>query len=251
MFKFASGFQGYALEASDGEIGTVADFLFDDRTWAARWLVVDTGKWLTSRKVLLHPAAIGDADNERRELSVKLTRAQVQASPELSEHEPVSMQLERHLYDYYGWRPMAIESAFGANPIASKYSAPPLFVFSPPAENVADPDDCDPHLRSIDSITGYHVEGHDGAIGKVEDLLIDDASWSFPYLVVDTGNWWSGKHVLISRHAVREISWADRQIRIEVSRHQVKASPPWTALGDVDPDYEKDLHHHYDWPGHR
>ncbi len=160
------------------------------------------------------------------------------------------MQMERHLYDYYGWQPMSLESAF-ANPIASRFSAPPLFVFAPQAGAAADQNDCDPHLRSLDSITGYHVEGHDGAIGKVEDLLIDDANWSFPYLVIDTGHWWSGKHVLISRHAVKEIAWADRQIRVEVSRHQVKASPPWTALGDVDPDYEKDLHDHYDWPGHR
>jgi hypothetical protein len=251
MLKFASAFKGYALQASDGEIGAIADFLFDDRTWTARWLVVDTGGWLNTRKVLLHPATVGKADRDRLDLPVALTKAQIQASPELSEHEPVSMQMERRLYDYYGWPPMAVENAFGANPIASKFSAPPLFVFAPPTQTVADPQDCDSHLRSLDAITGYHIIGGDGAIGTVEDLLIDDANWGFPYLVADVGSWWSGKHVLISRHAVKEISWADREIHVEIGRHQVKASPPWTALGDVDPDYEKDLHDHYDWPGHR
>jgi uncharacterized protein YrrD len=251
MLKLASALTGYAIEASDGEIGAVADFLFDDRTWLVRWLVVDTGKWLTTRKVLLHPAAIGKADHERRELPVALTRAQVQGSPELSEHEPVSMQMERHLYDYYGWEPISIESAFGANPIASRYSAPPLFVFEPRADLAFLPKDCDAHLRSLDDVTGYHILASDGAIGKVENMLVDDAGWAIRYLVVDTGNWWSGKHVLISPHAVKEITWADRQIRVDVSRHQVKASPPWSPLGDVDQDYEKDLHDHYDWPGHR
>jgi hypothetical protein len=251
MLKFASALKGQALHASDGEIGAVADFLFDDRNWAARWVVIDTGPWLNRRKVLLHPAVIGAAEAGQARLPVALTVAQVRGSPELSEHEPVSTKLERHLYDYYGWEPAALESAFGANPIASKFSAPPLFVFTPASEAAANLQDGDPHLRGADAIVGYHVVGVDGAIGKVSDLLVDDVAWSLPYLVVDAGNWWSGKHVLISRHAVREISWAEREIRVEVSRVQVKASPAWSALGDVDANYEKDLHDHYDWPGHR
>ena len=251
MLKRALAFKGYALRASDGEIGSIADFLFDDRTWLLRWLVVDTGNWLTGRKVLLHRSVIGEVDHERRELSVALTRAQVQGSPELSEHEPVSMQMEHRLYDYYGWEPRSIESAFGANPIASKFSAPPLLLFSPQAEIAMHGDASDPHLRSLEALTGYHMVGGDGAIGKVEDLMIDDASWVVPYLVVETGSWWSGKPVLISRHAVREIDWAERQIRAELSRDQVQLSPAWSPLGDVDQDYEKDLHDHYDWPGRR
>ena len=251
MLKFASALRGYAIEASDGEIGTVADFLFDDRTWRTRWLVVDTGNWLTGRMVLLHPTALGEADHEQRKLSVALTKAQVQGSPELAEHEPVSTQMERHLYDYYGWEPYAMESAFGANPLASRYSAPPLFVFTQQGESPALTKDCDRNLRSLEAINHYHVAGPDGAIGKIENLLVDDATWGIPYLVVDTGNWWPGKHILISRHALKEISWADREIRADITQAQVKASPPWSALGDVDKDYEKDLHDHYDWPGHR
>ncbi len=250
MLRRASALTGSAIEASDGEIGAIADFLFDDRSWVVRWLVVDAGKWLTTRKVLLHPQAIAMADFDRRKLVVALTRAQVQGSPRLAEHEPVSMQMERHLYDYYGWEPLSLTNAFGANPIASKFSAPPLFVFPPQDEIAAVAADCDPHLRSFEAITGYHILASDGAIGAVEDLMIDDASWGLRYLVVDTGHWWSGKQVLIALHAVQDITWADRQIRVDVSRHQVKASPPWSALGDIDPAYEKDLRDHYDWPGH-
>ncbi|WP_294532704.1 PRC-barrel domain-containing protein [uncultured Rhodoblastus sp.] len=251
MLKFASAFRGFALRASDGEIGAIADFLFDDRFFAARWLVVDTGGWLSARKVLLHPEALGKPDRARLELPVALTRAQIEGSPALAEHLPVSMQMERHLYDYYGWEPMANDSALRANPIASKFSAPPLFMVAPQAETAADPLECDVHLRSVNAIAGYRVIGSDGALGAVEDLLIDEDRWSFPYLVVDTGNWFSEKHVLISRHAVKDISWSDREIRVDVSGGQVEASPAWSALGDVDPYYEKDLHDPYDWPGHR
>ena len=85
MLQVGSALEGYAIEASDGRIGTVSDFLFDDRTWKVRWLVVDTGTWLTGRKVLIHPSAIGRADYERRELSVSLTKVAGQGK---SRHPP-------------------------------------------------------------------------------------------------------------------------------------------------------------------
>ena len=65
MLLVGSSLKGLAIEADDGRIGTVSDFLFDDRTWKCRWMVVDTGTWLTGRKVLVHPSAIGRPDYGR------------------------------------------------------------------------------------------------------------------------------------------------------------------------------------------
>ena len=62
MLRNTSAIEGYAIVASDGQIGTVSDFLFDDASWLVRWLVVDTGKWLTGRKVLLPPSVLGHLD---------------------------------------------------------------------------------------------------------------------------------------------------------------------------------------------
>ena len=62
MLWHASAINGYSIEASDGELGTVSDFLFDDASWSVRWLVVDTGNWLSGRKVLLPPSALGRLD---------------------------------------------------------------------------------------------------------------------------------------------------------------------------------------------
>ena len=57
MLWDASAINGYAIEASDGRLGTVSDFLFEDVSWINRWLVVDTGNWLSGREVLLPPSA--------------------------------------------------------------------------------------------------------------------------------------------------------------------------------------------------
>jgi uncharacterized protein YrrD len=56
MMLAVSALKGFAIEARDGKIGTVSDFLFDDRSWKIRWMVVDTGGWLTGRKILVHPS---------------------------------------------------------------------------------------------------------------------------------------------------------------------------------------------------
>ena len=62
MLRNASAIKGYAIAATDGRLGTVSDFLFDDASWLVRWLVVDTGKWLSGRKVLLPTSVLGHLD---------------------------------------------------------------------------------------------------------------------------------------------------------------------------------------------
>ena len=58
MLWTASDLRGFGLDATDGAIGSVDDILFDDQSWTARWLVIDTGTWLSGRKVLLPPSAM-------------------------------------------------------------------------------------------------------------------------------------------------------------------------------------------------
>src|SRR5580658_7958663 len=105
MLWNTSAIDGYAIAASDGKLGTVSDFLFDDATWLVRWLVVDTGNWLSGRKVLLPPSVLGHLDPAREEFAVRLTMQQVKDSPDIDADRPVSRQMETNVYDYYGWSP--------------------------------------------------------------------------------------------------------------------------------------------------
>jgi len=105
--------------------------------------------------------------------------------------------------------------------------------------------DDDPHLRSIEAVTGYHSHASDGEIGHVEDFLVEDGDWSIHYLVVDTKNWWPGKKVLISPRSAREIDWTHRLVHIDVDRQMVKDSPAYDASITVDRVYEKHFHSYY------
>ncbi len=252
MLLVGSALNGYAIEAGDGRIGTVGDLLFDDRTWKVRWLVVDTGGWLTGRKVLFHPSAVRHVDHERQELPVSLTKAQVEASPDILTDAPVSQRMEANLYDYYGWDPLWSGRYLGAGAMTGVLMPPPYEseTLRGAGNPRPHPDDGDMHLRSIAAVKGYHVHATDGEIGHVENFLVDDADWGIRYLIVATRNWWPGQHVLMSPHAVQDISWPEHEVRLDVSRGQVKASPAWDPLAIIDQLYEKRLHSHYSWPGY-
>src|SRR5664280_1241249 len=103
MLRSITQLYGNKLAASDGEIGYVKDFYFDDHNWVVRYLVVDTGSWLAGRKVLISPHAFGSLHQAGKLLQVNLTRKQIEDSPSIESHKPVSRQYEEEYYRYYGW----------------------------------------------------------------------------------------------------------------------------------------------------
>ena len=256
MLVVGSAFKGYAIEATDGHFGTVDTFLFDDKSWKIRWLVVYTGNWLPGRQVLVHPSAIGLPDHEKNILSVDLTKAKIEASPDIAQDQPVTMQLQKQLYSYYGfdpyWGPDLYEAGLTNGLAVSGFDTPASAVNREigsgtlPRGNQRG----DPHLGSMKSVRGYHIQATDGSIGHVESFLVDDESWAVRYLIVDTRNWWPGARVLISPFAVEAIEWREHEVRLSVQRDQVKASPPWDSADTIDRLYEQRLHTHYGWDGY-
>jgi len=235
MLRRGSAFIGYSIEATDGKVGTVADILFDDITWQIRWLVVDTDGWLTGRKILIHPSSLEQPDLEGRAFPVKLTREKVEASPGIAEDEPVSLQMDHDMYRFY-W---PTDGSFGGAGIVA-----PMILPSPPS---ASNGNADRHLRSVAEISGYAIHAVDGHIGHLETFLIDDEAWAIRYLVVDTVNWWMGKHVLVAPSSVKEIDWLQRFVRLDLTCYKIKGSPAWESTGFLDKAYEKLLDTYYGW----
>lgn len=253
MLVVHTALHGYTIAARDGDIGTVADFLFDDRSWQCRWLVVETGNWLAGRKVLLHPSVLGHVDHDLRFIPVDLTKQTVQDSPPLEAHQPVSRQFELTQYDYYGWDPYWGSGLYGYSG-ASVFAGPPRYFggveLTAASDINLDPTDADPNLRSMVEISSYAIHASDGDIGHVENMLIDDATWGVRYLIVDRSNWWFGKRVLMSPYAITGINYDTATIAVNVTRAAVKESPVWDPIDLVNQDIQHRLHTYYGWPGY-
>ena len=250
MLIGASEIAGRGVRATDAAIGQLADLLFDDESWTVRWAVVDTGTWLPGRQVLIPPEAIGEIDPVAGEVSVAMSSERLRESPGIATDEPVSRQLEAELYDYYGWAPYWAggPAAYGAavappgGPLIPPGQVPGARQEEPPRR------EGDEHLRSAGEVTGYHIGATDGEIGHVEELLIERESWAVRYLVVDTRNWWPGRMVLVAPHWARSISWADREVHVDLRRRQIEESPEYDPSAPVERDYEERLHAHYGQP---
>ena len=93
---------GYNIQATDGDIGHVEEFIVDDDTWIIRWFVVDTRNWLPGRKVLVAPDWVTRTSWGDRDVHVDVTRARIKDCPEYDPGLPINRRYEQQLYDYYG-----------------------------------------------------------------------------------------------------------------------------------------------------
>ena len=108
----------------------------------------------------------------------------------------------------------------------------------------------DPHLRSTDAVSGYHIQAADGQIGHVEDFIIDGKTWAIRYLIIDTVNWWPGKKVLVAARWIERVSWDESKVFINLSRETIKQSPEYAEKSLLTRDYETKLHGHYNRQGY-
>ncbi len=209
---------GRKLAAKDGEIGHVRDVYFDDKSWAARYVVVDAGTWLEGRLVLLSPHAFGPSEGVGRPLPVQLTRERIEKSPSFSSHLPISRQYERDFFRYYGW-PAYWQGGqlWGPGALPVVMPVPPLAL---PEESALEA--ADPHLQGARSLEGFRVQAVDGPIGEVSGFMLDANDWSICDVAVEAGHWYAGKNVRIPVGEVDRIGFDDSSIFVRLTKEDIR-----------------------------
>ncbi|MNL17351.1 hypothetical protein D3C87_1384410 [compost metagenome] len=208
-----------------------------------------TEGWLSGRKVLLSPLALLQPDWENNIFPVNLTKEQVKSSPPIDTQKTVSRRHEIELYDHYAWPYYGVAGAgfYGGMGMAGMVdSRIPLEDII--AEQHMEKEAGDPNLRSTDEIEGYHIHAIDGKIGEVEDFIVDDQNWIINYLVVDTGNWFPGKKVVLSPQWIKQVSWEDAAVQVNVPVDAVKHSPEYDPSKPLQDTYKEKLHNYYGKP---
>jgi len=266
MLRNLKDMDDFEIKATDGTIGQIKDFYFDDDTWTVRYLVVETGSWLDTRMVLISPIAVRRPDWSARTLPVSLTLQQVQNSPDIETDKPVSRQNEESYLGYYGyptyWGGDALWGAgmvpYAMDPTVGVYTG----YGKDSAERERDLQDFlrderarhrndDPHLRSCAAVSGYHIHATDGDIGHVAGYLADDDSWALRYLIVNTSNWWMGHQVLVAPRWITGVHWTDHTVSVDLTREAIKSAPAYDATQEWTPDLDVNLQRHYASTAHR
>ena len=259
MLHTVKELHGFSVGATDGEIGEIKDVYFDDERWVVRYMVVDTGRWLSGRKVLISPISVRDVNWNDQVANVNLDQRQIRESPSIDTDKPVSRQHEIDYYNYYGY-PSYWEGAnlwgLGAYPMpwvgASGDVSESLLRASghaPTREQherlELNRESADSHLRSSNEVIGYEIMATDGPIGNVENLVFDEKSWAIRYFVVDTRKWLPGKHVLVAPAWISSVSWPEHEVYVKVARCAIETSPEYDDLHPLSREHEAAVYRHH------
>ncbi len=245
MLSKVKTLNGYSIQNTNDEtIGKVEDVYFDDRHWTVRYLVANTGTWLTGREVLLSPYALVAVNADDKNIVADLTKKQIEDSPSLDSDQPVSKQFESDYYGYYGW------PTYWYGPYSWGYFPYPERDRTKWHQSNQKEKAWDHHLRSCHEVKCYNIQAEDGEIGHVEDFIVDAETWEIRYLIVNTSNWWAGKKVLIAPLWIESVSWSERKVVIDLTRDAIKRSPEFADQSLLTHDYETNLYGHYNRKGY-
>jgi uncharacterized protein YrrD len=227
VLHLARKIRGAPVLATDGEIGSVEDFFFEEDRWAVRYVYVDTGRWLSGKRVLISPMSVKMPWN-RAGVHVTLTRDQVWHSPEVQSHA-LSRVSEAELLKYYGY-----PIYWGAGGVWGAFENPGALVaqpVTPPPSGDGPVVDLEAHhLRSTNQSTGYHLHARDGEIGHVDDFVIGEESWRIRYLLVDTSNWIGGRSVVVLTDSVTRVDQEHGRLHVDATRDQIRNSGTFESI---------------------
>lgn len=214
MMHSLKSFKKCTLLATDGDVGKITDMYFDDEQWGARYLVVDTGNWLSRHEVLVSPQSIDRADWDQGRIYLDMARERIEHCPGIDTRQPVSRRAEASLASHYGlpyyW------SGGGGKP---RFSDEQMRTIQ---HDVGLTGMEDSHLHSCNEVSGYAIGARDKRIGHVVDFLVDSDDWSIQYLVVDPRDLWPGNHVLMPVTRIEQVSWANHELVVDMTADDVR-----------------------------
>jgi sporulation protein YlmC with PRC-barrel domain len=251
MLRNVTKLADFAIQATDGNIGKVKRFFFDDEDWAIRYLIVETGNWIVRRnEVLISPIFIRELDWDNSEIHVNLTRDQVKHSPPMDSQQPISRKQEQEFFSYY--RTPAYWSGYGLwgtgmhpEDMLSLAREPKAATWETSPEATPSEEKAEVRLHSSRELLKHKVFAYRGEVGKIVDIIFDDRSWAIRYLVVEPKKLLAGRKVLLSPWWTREISWKQKLVFVDMENATIEDAPTYDPNQPVTPEYEEQLVKHY------
>jgi hypothetical protein len=255
---------GSSINASDGDVGKIKDFYFDDHEWKIRYLVIELKGLGKKQRVLLSPVAFRKVDWEKQEFIVDLTKDQIKNNPYIDADRKISKQNEAKMHAYYKW-PVYWGQVSNEKVVGNTESLSPMLVkldtFSG-VENISSPmllkideegnrvssykPKGEPKLRSINEMIGYKAKADDyDDIGYVDGFYFDDETWTISYMQVKSRKLLAGEKTLISPHWVSEIGWDDAMVFVDLTMKSISECPEFDPTKTLSINYEAKICKYY------
>lgn len=208
-------FIGYSVKGPDGYIGKIVDFYFDDRSWRVLYVVVDTDGWL-DRKIIISPLALLQAHVASKTFPVKITRQQIQLSPEIDTTQLKPGTELTDVCEHFAWPDHAgiINQPFESGISLTQSSLSMSEVEVEHSSYLSN--QYLPRFRRTEVITGSEVKGPGIVLGKVFDYVLEDTSWQIRYLVLEVEKSTSKKHLLMDCRHLNDVFWSTGIIELNL-----------------------------------
>lgn len=232
MLKNLKQIMNFKILAKDSrhKFGKVKDIYIDDEKWAVRYLVVDTGKWLSEHLILVSPYTVSDVDWNEETVWVDLTREQIEHGPKADLNRPISRHYETQYNSYYGL-PNYWASGLGVE--IDGLWAGQYYPLRP--ENVKVYDSRNDQnlekarLSSMNDVLNYHIHAvGDDDFGSINDFILEEDTWAIRYIVIDTHKFWpGGKKILFSPLWVQNFDFHRKKLVTDFHRKVIESCPEY------------------------
>jgi hypothetical protein len=209
---------GYRMEASDGEIGNIIEFYFDDETWFIRYMILKTGVWLSGRKILISTDSLKNTSWTTGLFSVNISKKQIVDSPDIDTDKPVYRSQEIELYAHYEWESDWGNQFYEGGSMGKSNPVPVLDreILSPAEKaNIRSNDHL--HLRRTAKSLNFQIHSIDGALGRLVDFVMDDQTWQILFLVAKTHDLPAPKKILIAIEHILKVEWDQNNIFLDLT----------------------------------
>lgn len=232
--------------ATDGPIGSIETFLFDDERWVVRYVAVSYGILLWKSTVLISPILVDGTLADGETLQTVLSKKQVKDAPSADIAKPVSRRKEEEFHRYHEipiyWSGAGLWGT-AMTPAAVRTAMRETTAQTEPAA-----DEEEYHLRSTAELEGYRVAASDGEVGRVSDFIVEDDTWAIRYLRIKPTAEIRAESLVISPHWVYEINWFESTIQLSMTGQQLAGAPAVRVDPTMTREDEEKLHEHFGQP---
>lgn len=222
MTRSYKDFLHWKVTTTDGHERPVADVLLDDRGWSVRYVLVETGGWLHGRQLLISSAAFGAPDSREHVLPIQATLNQMEKSPPLKSHMPVTLAHERALEEYYEWPPREAEGSVLPESVTRQLTPDTQALQDRTVDRHTKPIAGEAHLWSAGALLKMKAVTRDRQKSGLDDVLLSEDLHHVAGWIVDARPWMPGGEAMLGPSAVSGVDLNDGVVSLVLERTEIE-----------------------------